>query len=54
MKLTGKFTPVHVMKICGGVQVRLHLFLTLAMDRDEWSPSRLVILPLSGHTHDTH
>ena len=54
MKRTGKFAPVHVMKIYGRVQVRLHSFLTLAMVGGVWSPSRIVILPLSRNTRNTH
>jgi hypothetical protein len=36
-----KFTPLHAVKVYGGEQ-KLHLFLALAPDRDEWSTSRPV------------
>jgi len=54
MKRTGKFATVHVMKVYVGVQVRLHSFLTSALDIGEWSLSHPIILPLSGNTRDTH
>jgi hypothetical protein len=33
----------HAIKICGGAEVQLHEFLTLALDRGEWLASH------SGH-----
>lgn len=36
-----KVVPLHAMKVCGGQEVWLHSFLTLALDAVEWSVSRL-------------
>jgi hypothetical protein len=35
MKAKGKFFPVQAMKECGGMDVQLHLFLTLALHGGE-------------------
>lgn len=37
----GKIVPVHFMKAYGGLDLRLHSFLTFSLDEREWSASRL-------------
>jgi hypothetical protein len=34
------------MKVCRGVEVKLHMFLTLAPDGREWLASALVAVPI--------
>jgi hypothetical protein len=34
------YSRYHAMKACGGVDVQIHIFLTSALARGEWSASR--------------
>jgi hypothetical protein len=43
-----KAVPVCSMKACGGVELKLHSFLALALDGGEWSASRPDLPPTPG------